>query len=236
MFKFLNALRHEDHRRALYATMIYAMICILFFFLVSMEEPDPPLVEKVIPIDMENIEIPEEILEQIEDMEGGSSGAEGHANPEEQVVNTPGEQIETQDNESVPVNGNPANNPRPDDGLSFGGNQGTGTGTGDDGFGSGDGVGDGVGDGDGKYNGSRKVAQAPVFDGSGPEEGIIALEIWVDENGTVTKTRFLESKSTSGNEYLIRLATKAAKTMKFERKPGAGIEKVPYQTFTFKKV
>lgn len=85
-----------------------------------------------------------------------------------------------------------------------------------------------------RYNSSRKIIQPPVFYGKSEEEGRIALDIWVDENGTVVKAVFLESKSTSQSEYLIQNAIRAALTIKYESKPGAGIEKMAYQVFDFK--
>ena len=245
--KFLNVLKEEDHRRALLATLVYMMIATLFFLLVSMDEPDPPIVEKVIPIeipvDMENLEIPEEILEDL-----GGGGSQGGASSDPSTSDNSAPMNHVQEDPSVPEPGgnedgdeNEVNNPdpQPDYGLGFNGDGGgieNGNGEGD-GFGDGDGVGDGDGsNGDGVYNGSRKVSSPPVFNGNAGEEGKIALEIWVDENGHVVKTRYLQSKSTSGDDYLIKLATKAAKSMKYEKKPGAGIEKVQYQVFEFKKI
>lgn len=242
--KSIKALREEDHRRALYATLIFAMLMTLFFLLVSMDEPDPPLEEVLIPIDMENIVIPEEFME--EDFGGG--GSQGGANSEYSVSENSAEIGENQDDPSVYVpagneNGNVSvvnnPNPQPDLGLGYngdgGGNQ-NGNGNGD-GFGDGDGVNQGDGSGpDGTYNPSRKVTVAPTFTGKAQEEGKIALDIYVDENGKVDHVRFKESKSTSGSAYLIKLATAAAKTMKYDKKPGAGIEHVGYEVFEFRKV
>ena len=40
--KILGVLRDEDHRKALYASMVFVMLMILFFLLVSLEQPNPP--------------------------------------------------------------------------------------------------------------------------------------------------------------------------------------------------
>lgn len=244
ILKSLRALKEEDHRKALYASLVFIMLMILFFLLVSLEEPDPPLQEVIIPIDMENIEIPEEYMEPAS---GGSSGAEGDANPEVSEAVDPAPPVQTQTEQSVQTNTgngnqttNQTNNPRPDDGLTFGGNQGTGTGTDDEGFGTSQGVAGGTGNtgpgGDGVSNPNRKITTAPTIDGNAQESGIIALDIWVDENGNVTQVKYKESKSTSGSQYLITLATRAAKTMKYEKKPGAIKEYVGYQRFEFTKI
>lgn len=241
----LKALKEEDHRKALYASMIFIMLMILFFLLVSLEEPDPPLKEYVVPIEMENIEIPEEFLTEPAGESGSSEG--GQSTIDEQVENS-AEQITTQNEQSVEVNAgneNSVNNgvnnqPQPDQTLGFNGNEGTQNGQQDgNSFGSEDGVSGGPNTGpggDGVANPNRKITTPPTFDGSAQEAGKIALDIWVDENGNVIQVRYKESKSTSGNQYLINLATKAAKTMKYEKKPGAVKEYVGYQIFEFKKI
>jgi outer membrane biosynthesis protein TonB len=243
ILKSLRALKEEDHRRALYASLVFIMLMILFFLLVSLEEPDPPLQEVIVPIDMENIEIPEEFMEN-----PGGGGSEGGPSPvDEQVLNSAEEQP-TQQEQSVEVNAgnqnqteNGVNNqPQPDQSLGFNGNNGNDNGNGNgNGFGDGDGtnVGSGTGpNGDGNSNPNRKITTAPTIDGSAQESGIIALDIWVDENGNVIQVKYKEAKSTSGSQYLITLATRAAKTMKYEKKPGATKEYVGYQRFEFTKI
>lgn len=243
LVKMLAVLKEEDHRKALYATLIFIMLNILFFLLVSMEEPDPPLQEEIIPIDMENIEIPEEFME-----EAGSGGSsEGGPSQVDEQVHHSAEQTQTQQDPSVHVNAgnenqteNGVNNqPQPDQSLGFNGNEGNDNGTNEGNtFGSENGVGghDSGPGGDGNYNPNRKITTAPTFNGNAQEEGRIALDLWVDENGNVIQVRYKESKSTSGSEYLISLATRAAKTMKYDKKPGAVKEHVGYQIFEFKKI
>jgi outer membrane biosynthesis protein TonB len=243
ILKNLQALKEEDHRKALYASLIFIMLMILFFLLVSLEEPDPPLKEVIVPIDMENIEIPEEFMD-----DPGGGGSEGGPSPVDEQVQNSAEQIETQQEQSVEVNAgnqnqteNGVNNtPQPDQSLGFNGEAGDNNGDGD-GTGFGDGDGTNVGNhsgpnGDGVSNPNRKVVSPPTFDGNAQEGGKIALDIWVDENGNVVQVRYKESKSTSGSQYLITLATRAAKTMKYEKKPGATKEHVGYEIFEFKKV
>jgi hypothetical protein len=80
-----------------------------------------------------------------------------------------------------------------------------------------------------------KLPIDPVIIQNAQEEGDIALDIWVDASGAVVSTKYKESKSTSASNYLIDLARKAAKTTKYDKKPGASVEHVGYQVFSFTK-
>jgi hypothetical protein len=242
--KILAYLKEEDHRKAFVASLVFIMLMILFFLLVSLEEPDPPLKEQIVEIEMPDVEI-----EEGSSAAGGSpSKSEMEENPAtEQVVQSAPDIVQQEESSvSIPkgtgnakTDNTKAPEPKPDDGLTFSGsgsNQGTGSGND---FGSGTGVG-GTGEGDkegpGTYNPNRKVVQKANINSNAQEEGTIALDIWVDANGNVIQTRLKETESTSGSDYLISLAKKAAKTMKYEKKPGALKEHVGYQRFHFKKV
>ena len=239
----LQNLKEEDHRRALYASLVFIMLMILFFLLVSLEEPDPPLQEEIIEISMPDIEI----IEEGSQSEGGSNMNDGSPDTETNDVQESVQDIATQDDSPVVMDdgngeGNntsqESNEPQADQSLGFPGNGGgDGTGEGTE-FGAGEGVGgDGVGNtpGNGTYNPNRKLIKNPVFDAQAQEQGKIALDIWVDSNGKVVKMRIKESKSTSGSAYLINLAKKAAATMRYDTKSGAGWEHVGYKVFNFIK-
>ena len=242
----VKALREEDHRRALYAALVFIMLLILFFLLVSLEVPDPPKKEKIVEITMEDIE-----FDLGSQPEGGAQSSDMNPDPVTPIpenVIKPSQENHTQNESNVTVNSsNGSNNsnsnnqtaPPVDNTFTFGGGNGNGNGNGSgDNFGDGTGVGgNGQGNtpGDGTYNPSRKVTQAPVFNSNAQEEGRIALDIYVDASGTVVKVKFKESKSTSGSEYLKKLAEQAAKSMKYDKKPGAGLEYVGYEIFEFKK-
>ncbi|MFT5821363.1 MAG: hypothetical protein ACI8ZM_002615 [Crocinitomix sp.] len=241
--KVLDYFKEEDQRKALYASLIFIMLMVLFFLLVSLEEPDPPIEPDIIEMDLPEIEI-----EQGSEAAGGNDNSEtaGDPNPNDQVQEAT-QDVAQQTDESTYVpsgNGNSQNEntaesePQPDETFGFpGGGSGNGNGDGTA-FGNGAGVGgngDGNSAGDGTHNPDRKVTTRPSFNATAQEEGIVALDIWVDANGNVIKTRFNDSKSTTGNQYLIRLAEKAAKTMKYNKKPGVASEKVGYQRFEFIK-
>lgn len=244
IMKSLSIFKEEDHRKALYASLIFLMLMILFFLLVSLEEPDPPLEEPIVEIALPDVEI----IETGSQPEGGSENSESTPETVTNNVQESPQDHDVQDESPVTIptgNGDSEENnqsndePQPDESLGFpGSGGGHGTGEGND-FGAGDGVGgtgDGTNPGPGTYNPNRKILKDPVFSGEAQEEGKIALDIWVDANGNVVKTRFKESKSTSGSAYLIKLAEKAAKTMKYDKKPGSGYEHVGYKVFNFIKV
>ncbi len=240
--KFIHALKKEDERKALYVTLVFILLMLLFFLLVSMEQPDPPLEEKIIEIEMEFGS----------DYEGGGQVAEEQAEVEPEAVKESAEEIETQEESPVVVPTGKGTSktstnttkptvddkPKVDDAFTFGGgNAGKGTGSGDK-FGQGDGTGGG-GDGDqpgqGTSNTSRKLLSKGSVPGNSQEEGKIALDLFVNEFGKVTRTKFNESKSTSGSAYLKDLAEKNAKTYKYEAIPGSPEQYVGTVVFSFRK-
>lgn len=241
--KVAEYFKDEDHRKALYASLIFIMLMILFFLLVSLEEPDPPIEPEIIEVELPDVE-----YDQGSQPEGGSDNNEAAAEPNPtQDTEESTQEVVQQEEESTYVpsgNGNADNDneaesePQPDETFGFpggGSGQGNGNGTG---FGDGDGVGgngNGNSPGDGNYNPDRKVTKPPSFNANAQEEGSVALDIWVDEKGNVIKTRFKSSKSTTGSQYLIGLAVKAAKTMKYDKKAGVPSEHVGYKVFTFRK-
>lgn len=242
----MDALREEDHRRALYAALVFIMLMILFFLLVSLEVPDPPKEEKIVELTMEDID-----YDFGSQPEGGSQSNDMNPDPVPVPDNTvePSVEHDVQSESNVQVvesngtnqnsNSNQNQSPPVDNTFTFGNGNGNGSGTGSgDQFGSGSGVGgngNGNTPGDGTHNPNRKIIQPPSFNANAQEQGKIALDIYVDANGNVVKTKFKQSKSTSGSDYLKKLAEKAARTMKYDKKPGAGLEYVGYQIFTFIK-
>ncbi len=242
--QFIQALKEKDHRRALYAALIFLMLMILFFLLVSLEEPDPPLKEKIIEIEMEFGSEPE----------GGGVEKQDVVKDTPQTKEEPSKNYDTQDESPVVVKSGKGtvketNNTQTqtqstqttvDNTFTFGGSgggQGGGTGTG---FGDGSGVGgngsgNNPGDGHSTNNPNRKIVSSGGIDAQTQEEGKIALDLWVDQNGKVVKTRYNESKSNTGNENLKSLAEKWARTMQYEKLPGAPDQFVGTQVFTFKK-
>lgn len=241
-----QALKEEDHRKALYATLVFTILLVLFFLLVSLEVPDSPD-ETVVKIAMEDVE-----LDMGGPPKGGSRGSKKQVVPAPAAPQSdPSSAPETATQEDSPIAVPPPSEasepaaeapPSPPVDHTFAFGQKAGSGRSGEGqgsqFGSGTGVGgngSGQQKGNGKTNARRKVIRPPSFKASAQEEGKIALDIYVNESGTVVRTVFKESKSTSGSDYLKKLAEKAARTMRYEARKGAETEYVGYQVFSFKK-
>ncbi len=123
--------------------------------------------------------------------------------------------------------------------LSGGGSQGTGGGQGGgNGTGTGTGNGPGTGAGSGGMNANFKLVgrtmnRKPSISETAPDEGVVVVDIWVDQNGNVTKAVANPALSTSSNGQLYKLAEKAAKNAKFSTSPNANEQKGTI-TITFK--
>ncbi len=123
--------------------------------------------------------------------------------------------------------------------LGGGGSQGTGGGQGGgNGTGTGPGNGPGSGAGSGGMNSNytligRSMDRKPSISETAPDEGVVVVDIWVDQNGNVTKAVANPAKSTSSNGQLYKLAEKAAKNAKFSTSTSGGEQKGTI-TITFK--
>ena len=248
MRTFINNLREEDHKKALVATLVFIMLMILFFLLVSLEYPNPPLEEKIVEVEIEFGSDYEgggqisEVTEEIPEPEPESASEQDVQEESPVVVTTAkGDSKTSKNTTATKPKTDPKPDPKPkvDDGLAFpgGGTSGNGGGTGT-GFGDGGGVGGG-GEGNepgaGTTNTSRKLKSKGSIPGNSQEEGSIALDLYVDEFGKVVRTKRNESKSTSGSAYLTDLAEKNAKTYKYESIPGAPVQYVGTIVFNFRK-
>ena len=239
--RFIKALKEEDERKALMATLLFILLMVLFFLLASMEIPDPPLEEEIIEIEMDFGAEPE----------GGSSSSE---QPVTEPVTEAAEHVDTQEESPVQVvsgNGSSSNSqntttpdpdpdPEPtyDQSLAFGGNS-SGNTTGDGtGFGQGQGVdgnGPGTSGGPGETNTSRKLLSSDKITEQTQDEGVIALDLYVNEFGKVVRVKYNEAKSNGGKDYLITIAKKNAMTFKYEPIPGAPVQFVGTVPFKFVK-
>lgn len=121
-------------------------------------------------------------------------------------------------------------------------NNSDGTGKANDGDGSGKGHGDGTGEGNnfgpGKGNGyslrGRKLLERPQLLDNSQEEGVVVVEIIVDENGKVIDAVPGQRGSTTTSAYLYTLARQAAKTAKFNASPDGIKEQKGTYTFVFR--
>lgn len=247
MKTFIRNLREEDHKKALMATLVFIMLMILFFLLVSLEYPNPPIEEKKVEIEIDfgsdyagGGQI-SEATEEIPEPEPESAVEQDVQEESPVVVTTSKGSSKTSQNTSTTKPKEPKPDPKPkvDDGLAFpgGGSSGSGGGNGT-GFGTGGGVGGG-GEGNqagaGTTNTGRKLKSKGSIAGDSQEEGSIALDLYVNEFGKVVRTKRNESKSTSGSAYLTNLAEKNAKTYQYESIPGAPVQFVGTVVFNFRK-
>tara|TARA_B100000809_G_C15119912_1_gene523914 strand:+ start:1905 stop:2630 length:726 start_codon:yes stop_codon:yes gene_type:complete len=238
---FIVGLKEKDNRKALYAALIFMMLMLLFFLLVSMNEPDPPLKEKVIEVEIE--------------FGGEPGGGSPRSESSETITNTVTESaqdIETQEESSVQqntaqgtnANSNNTQEEQPDKvdselGFKPGGNKGTNGEDGEDdkqggGFKDGD-KGDGPKGFGAKTNLNRKVANYGGITAQSQQEGKVAIDIWVNDKGEVVKVKYNPSNSNTASDYLIGLAKKWAYTMAYEKSLGSPTQFVGHQVFTFKK-
>lgn len=247
MLTFIKNLRHEDHKKALMATLVFIMLMILFFLLSSLEYPDPPPQEKIVEVEIEfgsEFDGGGQIAEKTEIIPDPTpeSAMEQDVQEESPVVVTTakGDSKTSENTKPTKPNTDPKPDPKPkvDDALAFpgGGTSGSGGGS-DKGFGAGGGVGGGAGNepGAGTTNTSRQLKSKGSIPGNSQEEGSIALDLYVNEYGKVVRTKRNESKSTSGSAYLTDLAKKNALTYKYESIPGAPVQFVGTVVFNFRK-
>lgn len=109
-----------------------------------------------------------------------------------------------------------------------GGSDGSQTGTGNEGNPDGKIEGKGVigSDGIGFDLGGRGMSTRPVVTGAPDENGLVVVDVMVDSNGNVIGTPTVnDNLSTTTSGKLRKMALDAAKTAKFEAKPGATTQK-----------
>lgn len=221
----------QDRRKAFIAAFVFLMLLLLVFFLVSLKEPDPPLVEKEVEVELE---IPT----------GGSSGGSSKANNQNKKVQS-AENLALQDDESIKVEKGDGDDKKTNDErksendwMNMMGNNGGSNGgqDGGDGFGQGGGPGNDVGPG--KDNGSRTRYGNPIecINGDFQEEGKVYLIVWVNANGKIVRAQNDPAKSTTGSQNLISLAISAVKScVYYDKRAGTPDQKFSVGPVTFQK-
>lgn len=215
--------------------LIFLILMLLFLFFVKVKQTDPPYPQEEVVM----------IMDYSDNGGGGSSGGheqiaeEEASSAKEQNSDTQEsseEQVATQEEESpveTPSHDTPSSsdgsgesttneNPKYDFGNAFGhgggenGGDGNGTDGNGDGNGSGPNIGDGYGDGEG-----RKVVKYPDFDNPTQEEGKVMVEVVIDRDGNVTKSKYLANHqyTNTSNLTLLKKAQEVAKQFKFDKNP-----------------
>jgi len=217
----METLIKEHRRKGILATFLFLLLLLLVFFLVSLKEPDPPIEEIIVEVELD---IPS----------GGSSGGGNPTKSTSKTVKS-AQNLATQKEESVEVsvgNGNDnasnQNNERSvDNSMMMGEGDGSNGGDGGDGYGDGNGDGDGIGDGAGS-NGVRIMYGRPAdcLDQT-QEEGSVYLILWVNANGKIIRAENNAAKSTTGSQKLISMAKKAVMgCVTFEKRSGKPDQKI----------
>lgn len=254
--------KKDRQKAAVLSALIFAGIVVLCFILTAFTIQDPPPGEQFVAVGMADFgntydaggdnetEVPSEEVQEVVEEETAQS---------EQVQTTTTEQIETQETSevAVPTSDTPSNNDteqepveeeqqvssglsnildKINDSSGGGGSEGDTEGTGNQGDPGGqiDGTGVVQGDGVGWSLAGRGMLGKPKINENPTEEGIVVLDIYVDRQGKVTRTKRNYVKSTTSSTYLFDLAEKAAKTAKFSVKNDAPAEQKGEMTFRFK--
>lgn len=228
-------------------TLLFILLFILFF-LVSWTIPDPmPEVEpriEIIPVDLS--------------MQGAMEGEQGGSlndTPYEKPVSTENAKptpntspkVTTQETSTVSVPTGTNNNATPtvNQNALFTKPTGNGSGSGDgDGDGPGHGTGDtGPGHANGHGNGTvgtgyslsgRSALDKPAPKNVTQKEGKIVINIWVDRNGKVIRTKFNPDLSTINDSQLTAECEKAAKKTVWSENEDAEEEQRGSITYNFK--
>lgn len=225
----------SDRKSGLISAAVYGVVMMILLLFLSVSEPDPPL--RDIPV---AIELTPEMIIISSAPKGSDGGAEksGSTNPNptppdrgDLVLNskTP-KQIKHnagQGGSTAVQNPNPQQL-QPDPTFTFGGGGSGGSG----GSGSGPGFGQGQGGSGGDGNGgsgtgtARKVLRAPCTPERSTEEGTIYLSIQIDDLGKVIRADNVASKSTTSSVSAIEAARKAVlDCMRYDARPGSATVK-----------
>ena len=225
----VKIVQEKDRNTGLVSAVIFAILLFILLLFLSVTEPDPPLQDIPVPIELDQ----EMIIEDFEANQGGgtpSNVKDPSPTPPDQGDPVISVKESTFTHKTGQDGTKPVNDPKPaqqaDESLTFPGSGGTGGGTGTgDLFGPGSDNNPGNGPG-GSGNGNRKVLSPPCPPSTGSEEGDIYLTVWIDETGKVIKAENIPSKTTTSSSTVINAAIKGVKDcMRFEKRDGASVIK-----------
>jgi hypothetical protein len=223
----------RDRNRGIIFAAIYAVVMLILLLFLSVSEPDPPL--KDIPV---VIELTPEMILAPNSPKGSEGGAEksGSIDPKPTPPSMGDPVITSKTPKPVQHNAGQSGvkpveypNPpqqQPDPTFTFGGGGSGGSGGSSTGPVFGQGAGGTGGDGSGG-NGTgvaRKVIRDPCVPERSNEEGTIFLSIQIDDQGRVIRADNIASKSTTSSVSAIESARRAVlDCMRYDARPGAPI-------------
>lgn len=251
------ALQHQRRDRrtsVIVAVLFHAALLVLFLF-IGMKTYDPPPPEEGVEVAMADLGYSELGMGSTENMDPGAT-APANAAPSD---DTP-EEVVTDDASTVEVvkprdkpRDKPKDQPKPRDQVSTGlqnamnawstqsSSSSSTSGDGNDsvpgnvGIPTGDAGGSGTfGNGQGKWQLSgRGLGKGPTITDKPSEAGKVALNIYVDRSGKVTRVSQNLDKSTTTSQALFNIAKKAALQCTFTAKPDAPADQVGLMIFVF---
>ncbi len=255
------ALQHQRRDRrtsVIVAVLFHAALLVLFLF-IGMRTYDPPLPEEGVEVAMADLGTSELGMGSTENMDPGANtpanAAPSDDTPEDVVTDDAStvEVVKPKDKPKERPKDKPKDTPKPKDQVSTGlqnamnawntqsSSSSSTSGDGNDnvpgnvGIPTGDAGGQGTfGNGQGKWQLSgRGLGKGPTITDKPSEAGKVALNIWVDRNGKVTRVSQNLDKSTTTSQALFSIARKAALQCTFTAKPDAPAEQVGLMVFVF---
>jgi hypothetical protein len=227
-----KVIEEKDRNKGLVAAAVFAVVGFVLLLFLSVTEPDPPLQDIPVPMELDQ----EMILEDFEAFSGGGSPSnvkDPNPTPPEMgdpVVSSKQSTFthSTGSNGKKPVADPKPSDPNPDPAFTFSGGGTGGSGSGNL-FGSGTDDKEGNGTG-GSGAGNRKELSKPCKPDAVDVSGTIYLTISIDENGRVFRAENIPDKSSTSSQTTINSAIKAVKDcQRFEPRPGSGTQKMVIQ-------
>ncbi|GAA0876511.1 hypothetical protein GCM10009118_29210 [Wandonia haliotis] len=226
----VKVVEEKDRNTGIVAAVVFTAVLSILLLFLSVTEPDPPLQDIPVPIELDE----EMIIEDFEANAGGGTPAntkDPKPTPPDQgdaVLSSeePTFTHNTGQEGKKPVENPKPSDPEPDPTFTFSGSGGSEGGGGSGNlFGSGTDNNPGTGSG-GAGSGTRKVVTPPCPPSAGTEEGDIYLTVWIDETGKVIKAENIPTKTTTSSATVINAAIQGVKNcMRFEKREGAGVTK-----------
>jgi hypothetical protein len=229
----IKIVQEQDRNRGIITAAVYGVVMMILLLFLSISEPDPPL--RDIPVEIQLT--PEMILAPT-----SSSGSDGGAEKSGSIDPKPtppdqGDLVLTSKNPK-PVQHNsgqggtkPVQNPnppqqQPDPTFTFGGGGSGGSGGSGTGPGFGQGAGGSGGDGPGGdgTGASRKIVKHACKPERSTDEGTIYLSIQIDDQGRVIRADNIASKSTTSSVSAIEAARRSVlDCMRYDARTGSPV-------------
>ncbi len=229
----IKIVQEQDRNRGIITAAVYGVVMMILLLFLSISEPDPPL--RDIPVEIQLT--PEMILAPT-----SSSGSDGGAEKSGSIDPKPtppdqGDLVLTSKNPK-PVQHNsgqggtkPVQNPnppqqQPDPTFTFGGGGSGGSGGSGTGPGFGQGAGGSGGDGPGGdgTGASRKIVKHACKPERSTDEGTIYLSIQIDDQGRVIRADNIASKSTTSSASAIEAARRSVlDCMRYDARTGSPV-------------